>query len=185
LDYWPSYAAISPRARAGYLEWLAAGRRNPGAPIGFVFLFFYGIERRVLVDAQTSEVARAEIDGLVDEIEALLAVYGDHPSFRGYASSFVEVGRLLHRSVPLDELEPRFDAAGWDVPLSTKLALGAYAHLRWLLMEPPGLAGLKRRLEVFDASARQALASFLVAVAAADGQFDPEEIKILRRMRSS
>jgi hypothetical protein len=29
--------------------------------------------------------------------------------------------------VPLDELEPRFDATGWDVPLSTKLALGAYA----------------------------------------------------------
>jgi len=128
MDYWPSYQTISAGARAGYLEWLAGGRRDPSAPIGFVFLFFYGIERRVLVDARHSPSARAETDALLAEVEALLGVYGENPSFRGYASSFLEVGRLLHRSVPLSELEPPTDHGGWDVPLTTKMALGAYAE---------------------------------------------------------
>ncbi|HEU0165540.1 MAG TPA: TerB N-terminal domain-containing protein, partial [Thermomicrobiales bacterium] len=50
LDYWPSYAGISPKERAGYLNWLATGRRNPVVSIGFVFLYFYGLERRFLLD---------------------------------------------------------------------------------------------------------------------------------------
>lgn len=127
MTYWPSYNTISSEARAGYLEWLASGRRNPAAPIGFVFLFFYGIERRVLADAEDSAAARAEIDALLQEVEGLLSIYGNNSSFRGYASSFLEVGKLLHRSVPLSELEPAYDHVGWDIPLATKIALGAYA----------------------------------------------------------
>jgi uncharacterized tellurite resistance protein B-like protein len=127
MTYWPSYHTISSEARAGYLEWLASGRRDPAAPIGFVFLFFYGIERRVLADAEESTSARAEIHALLQEVEALLSVYGNNSSFSGYASSFLEVGRLLHRSVLLSELEPSYDHVGWSVPLTTKIALGAYA----------------------------------------------------------
>ena len=128
MEYWPSYQSISAGARAGYLEWLAGGRRDPAAPIGFVFLFFYGIERRVLVDARHSPTARAEVDALLAEVEALLGVYGQNTSFRGYASSFLEVGKLLHRSVSLDEIEPPSGQGGWEVPLTTKMALGAYAE---------------------------------------------------------
>ncbi|MGE3796171.1 MAG: TerB N-terminal domain-containing protein, partial [Dehalococcoidia bacterium] len=50
MGYWPSYSEISAPARTAYLDWLASGRPG-GAYIGYVFLFFYGIERRVLVDA--------------------------------------------------------------------------------------------------------------------------------------
>lgn len=146
MGYWPSYGEISARARAGYLEWLASGRRQPGAYIGYVFLFFYGIERRVLVDAEASEAARGEIDGLLSEVEALLDLYGDNGSFRGYASSFLEVGRLLRHSVPLSELKPPEGPTGYEVPLSVRLALGAYAAqeepippewaLSWVLTSP-------------------------------------------------
>jgi len=127
LDYWPSYESLSARTRAGYLEWLANGRRAPDAPIGFVFLFFYGIERRVLVDGRTAPAVKNEIDGLLSEVEELLAVYGENRSFQGYASAFLEVGRLLHRQVPVSELKPPPEVASWEVPLTTKLALGALA----------------------------------------------------------
>jgi hypothetical protein len=50
LGYWPSYARLTPEARRCYLEWLAMGRRNPSIDIGYVFIFFYGLERRLLVD---------------------------------------------------------------------------------------------------------------------------------------
>ena len=51
LGYWPSYATLDPRARRTYLEWLVAGRPG-GAPIGYVFLYFYGLERRLIVDCK-------------------------------------------------------------------------------------------------------------------------------------
>ena len=51
LSYWPAYASIPSASRAAYLGWLADGRRFPAAPIGYVFLFFYGLERRTLVAA--------------------------------------------------------------------------------------------------------------------------------------
>ena len=40
IGYWPSYTHISPKARRAYLDWLAGGRSNPIADIGYVFLFF-------------------------------------------------------------------------------------------------------------------------------------------------
>lgn len=60
MGYWPSYSTIAPACRAAYLLWLADGRHAPRAYIGYVFLYFYGLERRLLVDAQQSAAARSE-----------------------------------------------------------------------------------------------------------------------------
>ena len=72
MSYWPSYSDIDPGCRATYLEWLANGRRDPDIDIGYVFLFFYGLERRVFFDAQHSSTARSEIPKLLNEVEELL-----------------------------------------------------------------------------------------------------------------
>ncbi len=124
IGYWPSYSAIDPASRAAYLHWLASGRKDPAAAIGYVFLFFYGIERRVLVDARISEQARAEIDGLLAEVERLLGIYGNR-SFRAYASSFLAIARLLHRPVDPATLQPPRGRDSWEIPLSLKIGLGA------------------------------------------------------------
>ena len=68
MGYWPSYSAIAPQCRAAYLHWLLDGRRAPGVYIGYVFLYFYGLERRLLVDSQSSPAARAEHAALVREV---------------------------------------------------------------------------------------------------------------------
>lgn len=125
MGYWPSYSAIDPASRAAYIRWLAEGRRDPAAAAGYVFLFFYGIERRVLVDARTSDPARGEIDGLLAEVERLLGLYGKFPSFRRYATSFLQIARLLNRPVDPATLRPPRIREGWAVPLTLKIALGA------------------------------------------------------------
>ena len=124
LPYWPSYCEMDPACRGAYLQWLIQGRQDPAASIGYVFLFFYGIERRVLVDAQISDRARAEIDGLLAEVERLLQIYGGNPSFRGYAGSFLGSARFLHRRIDPATLRPPRSRAGWSIPLSLKLGLG-------------------------------------------------------------
>ena len=76
LDYYPTYASASPDARASYLNWLATGRRDPHADPGYVYLFFYGLERRAVLEAGTDASARAAIPAICAEVEALIAVYG-------------------------------------------------------------------------------------------------------------
>jgi len=127
LSYWPSYSSISPEARAAYLEWLAQGRRLPGTNIGYVFLFFYGLERRLLVDANQSEKAPTEATSIIQEVEELRQVYGDNGSFNGYATSFLEYARIKFLPGTLDHDPPHLKR-GWEFPLSLKLGLANFAE---------------------------------------------------------
>src|SRR6185436_1489393 len=56
------------------------------------------------------------------------------------------------------------------------------AHLRWLLADPPGLTGLKKRIEPLEGTQRHAIGQFLITVAGADGHVGPEELKLLTRI---
>jgi uncharacterized tellurite resistance protein B-like protein len=89
-DYWPSYSEASSEARAAYLYWLETGRRDPAADIGYVFLYFYGLERRALHDAITSDAAKADISHIDQEVSRLLDIYPANRSFQRYATSFVD-----------------------------------------------------------------------------------------------
>jgi hypothetical protein len=91
MGYWPSYSDIAPGCRAAYLQWLANGRHGPDAYIGYVFLYFYGLERRLLVDADQSEAAQREREALVAEVRRLLGIYGTNHSFRGYGEGLLAV----------------------------------------------------------------------------------------------
>lgn len=97
IEYWPSYSSIPRSSRAAYLDWLADGRDDPDIDVGYVFLFFYGLERRILVDADVADEARAEVPHLLEEIERLLSIYGEESrSFRRYATSLLQYGRLAY-----------------------------------------------------------------------------------------
>ncbi|MEA3198169.1 MAG: hypothetical protein QOF32_2221, partial [Gammaproteobacteria bacterium] len=89
FGHWARYAVISPRARRAYLNWLADGRQDPNADIGYVFLFFYGLERRVLVDAAGDAAAQGEVQAIVGEIERLRLIY-DNNSFLRYSSDLLD-----------------------------------------------------------------------------------------------
>lgn len=127
VGYWPSYDAIDPRARAGYLAWLADGRKYPDVHIGYVFLFFYGLERRILFELAT-DVHGEESTALVAEIRRLLTIYGDNGSFRSYASNLVEF--LDAARVSRTELEPPVwdpTFCDWRLPTSLQIGLALFA----------------------------------------------------------
>ena len=126
MGYWPTYERISPADRAVYLDWLQNGRQNPNVGIGYVFLFFYGLERRLLADTRTSERAREEIDGLLAEVERLLSIYGSHHSFGRYARSLLDTGRSVHGRFDPARFEPPLERQSYGLPVSTRLALGRF-----------------------------------------------------------
>lgn len=128
MDYWPSYASITPQARRAYLNWLAGGRQDADVDIGFVFLFFYGLERRVLLDSAKDPAARADWNAIEEELLRLIALFGDKShSFMGYASSLLGwmAQAHIHEKTYLKPI-PAVER-GHELPFAVRLALGQAA----------------------------------------------------------
>lgn len=147
MGYWPSYSTIPSSARGAYLRWLAGGRKDPSADIGYVFLFFYGLERRAVVDAAADPSAKGDWAAIAAELRRLLAVYGETSnSFRRYAGELLNwVSLAEHPDKLYEKPVPSFPRA-YELPLYIRLALGqaavdgapvpAHLALAWAKLEP-------------------------------------------------
>lgn len=144
--YWPSYSSIAPQSRAAYLSWLADGRSDPRAYIGYVFLFFYGLERRVLVDVGL-DTNHPDVVAALAEVKRLIGIYGYNGSFRSYATdflAFVEARDVLR--APLAPPAVESTEYAWEVPFEVRVGLGRYVAagtpipaewaLAWLRTDP-------------------------------------------------
>lgn len=89
FGYYPSYDRISAEQRRCYLEWLAGGRKDAEPAqrsLGYVFIFFYGLERRIILE-------RDRDPSLIEEMIRLLQHYGSAHKSRSLRSYFLQ---LLH-----------------------------------------------------------------------------------------
>ena len=133
LPYWPNYADINPWARATYLDWLAGERSDKRFGSGYVFLYFYGLERRFFVDSPTEE----ERHLLTAEVKRLLNIYGGNHSIQQYLGVFLDAAQVVLE--PTGDAEPHFEKRGYELPLGLRAAIGRMAKDRqplsadWLL----------------------------------------------------
>jgi uncharacterized tellurite resistance protein B-like protein len=123
------------------------GRREPNADIGYVFLFFYGLERRVIVDALKEAGAQLDWPAIADEIRHLLGIYGEKSnSFRNYANVLLDWVTLADQPSSLYRLPVPILPKTFEVPLYIRLALGQAAvdgvpvpvhlALAWVKLDP-------------------------------------------------
>jgi sulfur transfer protein SufE len=110
--YWPSYSSFSPEARYQYLRWL--GDITQPTNLSYVFLYFYGLERHLLV---------GEYDLAVDEIARLLKA---HPkkSFVNYASQSLIVASLGKRRLDIIKRVPSLLEEEIDEALALRIIKG-------------------------------------------------------------
>lgn len=90
IGYWPSYESLNPRQRATYLKLLEDGFNDKNINIGFVFIYFYGLEYRFF-----NEFNEIECDEIIEEVIRLKSLFSENYSFNGYASSFLDYSELL------------------------------------------------------------------------------------------
>ena len=147
MGYWPSYSGASPQTRRAYLNWLSDGRSNPDCDIGYVFLFFYGLERRVTVDSRSEPAARNDWPAIIVELRRLLAIYGEKSgSFNRYAGELLSWIELDEKSSQLyKQPVPHFQRT-YELPPYLRLALGqasvdraplpAHLALAWIRLSP-------------------------------------------------
>jgi tellurite resistance protein len=120
LSYWPSYTELAPSSRRAYLEWLAGPRSDPSTPIGYVFLYFYGLERKLMLDEPGDERP-----ALVAEVRRLLSIYTENHSFNRYSSALLAAEGLHSGS---GDLKLDLQGRGFEVPISLLIALGVRAR---------------------------------------------------------
>ncbi|MEB0258448.1 TerB N-terminal domain-containing protein [Undibacterium sp. 5I1] len=124
-NYWPNYSDISPQARRAYLLWLADGRSAPDADIGYVFLYFYGLERRIILDILREKQAQDELPEIALELKRLYATYADGSnSFKMYCGQLIEIVDAANQSSrlyveDLGDLPPSY-----GLPLPLRVAIG-------------------------------------------------------------
>jgi tellurite resistance protein len=118
MNYWPSYGSMSPGSRLAFLNWMASPRNAPDTYIGYVFVYFYALERRAILER--SEEDRAVIER---ELVRLLELYGGSRSFHRYGTELLSAIQLLELGRDRDAV-PVYEAAGGDIPTSVKIAIG-------------------------------------------------------------
>ena len=139
MHYWPNFSTIDGRSRATYLDWLSSGRSDARYDVGYVFLYFYGLERRVFVDKADAQERRE----IVAEVDRLLTIYGHNHSIRRYLGAFIDATSLVDSS---GDFQPVFEHEGYEVPANVLLTVGRMAArsepltadwlLSWYLCHP-------------------------------------------------
>ena len=147
MGYWTSYTEASPEERRAYLNWLSEGRSHPDCDIGYVFLFFYGLERRVIADSRDDPAARNDWPAIIVELRRLLAIYGEKSgSFNRFAGELLSWIELDGKSSQLYmQPVPDFQRT-YELPPYLRLALGqaavdraplpAHLALAWIRLNP-------------------------------------------------
>jgi len=144
MGYWPHYGQIPAKCRGAYLKWLASGRLGPETYIGYVFLFFYGLERRLMIDGQKGKVSDQERLDIINEVRRLLKIYGKNRSFHGYANNLLAMEWVLYQSdkpaPDYIDFSDRYHYEPFQVVLAQYVAkcqpLPANVALQWMMLHP-------------------------------------------------
>ena len=130
-----AYHLLSPATRQAYLSWLSGGRRAD-VPAGLVRLFCFGLERRVLVDADHDPAVRRELPTIVAEVRRLRVRFGDgQPALGDTLERLLDLLGML--AAPRATGGGRYGGApaapGWEsepgraTPMGVRLALAHFA----------------------------------------------------------
>ncbi len=143
LGYWPKFISLTPKGRGAFLSWLSSNRSDPETPLGYVFIYFYGLERRITVDSIKQAVDDTEFKSLFDEILRLKGIYGSSRSFSNYSTRLLEIMCLLRPHVvshPELEKTPQRDSLLFKHRLATTVneekPVSAELALAWIRFYP-------------------------------------------------
>lgn len=140
MGYWPSYSEISASSRATYLEWLRTGRKDTAYNPGYLFLYFYGLERRFFEDLSGEEEKRR----IYAEVRRLKALYSNNYSVQKYLGGFLDFASTVIGETGVESHSSR--RYEYELPFSVKALIGCRLEdnqsldsdvmLRWWRLHP-------------------------------------------------
>lgn len=130
LLYWRSYTDLTPLQRATYLSWLSTERSDSSIDIHYVYLYFFGLERRVLTELAEHPTNQDELLEIRAEVTRLLTIYGPvQDAFRDDANMLLEIIDVLlpPQALSTPPPPPPLVEKGWEIPLSVRVRIGQFA----------------------------------------------------------
>ncbi|CAB3791208.1 TerB N-terminal domain-containing protein [Pararobbsia alpina] len=123
-----AYEELSPEQRRAYLEWLGSDRPGSIAHVGYLNLFLFGLERRVIVDGALEAVSASEYDDIAGELRRLMKAATDW-SFLSHAENLLDVISVMTIApARLYKTSPTVKSTrGYQVPLSVRVAFAQAA----------------------------------------------------------
>lgn len=156
LGSWPSYNLLLPEWRHDFLRWLSLGR-PAGADVGYALLAFYGMERRLLVDAITP----GEEAALLGAVAELRRGYGHHAAFEANCVGLLDLcaaRSLLRDPAALGAWRPEPGSFGQPMSACLKLVLACRAVVRQPVPLDLAVCGFVARPEAMAGRMVQAMA---------------------------
>jgi uncharacterized tellurite resistance protein B-like protein len=142
----PTYGEMTPAERGSYLDWLSSGRSDSAAAEQFVMLYFFGLERRLLVDHLEPDRERDEVPQLLQELARLLGAYSHYEWFARQAEELQTLVRVVRGYQKAYDFTPGIEQPLDNPPPLTAIALGQLAAegrpipaswaLAWLSKDP-------------------------------------------------
>ena len=99
LSYWPSFRTLSPQCRGAYIDWLASDRDMVDVPIGYLFIYFYGLERRIIKDYKEGLVSDRKCAEICKEVLRLRSIFKHNRSFNGYSSCLLDYVSVMYPNI--------------------------------------------------------------------------------------
>lgn len=128
LSHSPNYSRISREQRWTYLQWLAQRRLDPYIDIGYVFMFFYGLEYRVIIENTKNSVGQVELLAIEKELKRLLTIYGSRSkSFHTYATELLQFIQCRSTTKLYETTPPQLKKKA-AIPLYIRVMLGQLAE---------------------------------------------------------
>ena len=122
---WLSYAALTATQRRAWVDWLASDRTARNVHVGYLNLYLYGLERRVLLDGAQGEVDDDEYAAIAHELRRLLKLSGDW-AFQTHVENLIESVTVLQIAPDRLYLETPTvrTTRGYQVPFTVRVAFG-------------------------------------------------------------
>lgn len=104
----PDYRQLMPVQRGRYLQWLSSGRNQPDIESGYILLYIYGLERRLLIDGPRERFSTTERLSILQELQRIVQIYGDRPEIFRSAYSMMVFSWISEKSPHNTEPIPDF-----------------------------------------------------------------------------
>lgn len=118
LTFWPDYAAMLPRDRLAFLRWHSQGRHGNGVHPAYALLFFFGLERRLILERAFDDAMP-----ILSAVEHLAREFSECDSVKKVVANFSDAAELLLKGDVTFNAHPRRWAGG-PVPLGVLIAIG-------------------------------------------------------------
>jgi hypothetical protein len=75
--FYPKFSLLSPKCKGAYIDWLASDRTDVDVPMCYIYIYFYGLEHRIIFDYQENLVTDNEYLALFNELNSFRLLLKD------------------------------------------------------------------------------------------------------------